>query len=172
MNYLRAYQAYQDKNYDLCLKLLDSNDDIQNLDLRAQALLRKKDYQAAHDTYLKIIDSYKKDKLNKERHENILVIVLCAQLEGYKLKTKHKCPPVDEIVSAVQSLQITDESLELKLSPSTKRPRHKKRKKRLPKVFDAIAGPDPERWLPRHERSKNKGKKRDKKSKQRNKGKK
>lgn len=43
-----------------------------------------------------------------------------------------------------------------------KRKRHKKRKKRLPKNFDPVAGPDPERWLPKWQRSNYNARRKDK----------
>lgn len=38
-------------------------------------------------------------------------------------------------------------------SDAPQKKKHKKRKGKLPKNYDPMVPPDPERWLPRHERS-------------------
>ena len=59
MSYLRAYQAYQQRNYDQCLKLLKDikQNDTKKLDLQAQAYFQKKDYQKAYDIYASLVDN-------------------------------------------------------------------------------------------------------------------
>lgn len=171
MIYLKAYQAYQQQNYDQCLKLLQETkqNDAKKLDLQAQAYFHKKDYQKAYDIYVDLIA--KGGDFVKERKENLSTLVVCAQLEQpglLKPKGKDKFPTPDDIVNQVELINLKDDTVldvSSKPEPSKRKKKHKKRKIRLPKQYDPVAGPDPERWLPRRDRKGNKQKKRRPRSK-------
>lgn len=166
MIFLKAYQAYQQHNFDQCLRLLQEikQNDAKKLDLQAQAFFQKKEYQKAYDIYTDLIS--KGGDLTKERKENLITLVVCAQLEQpgvLKTKPKDKVPSQEDIISQVELISLKDDTvcdIFSKPEPSRKRKKHKKRKKRLPKQYDPVAGPDPERWLPRRDRKGNKQKKR------------
>lgn len=166
MIYLKAYQAYQQQNYDQSLKLLQEikQNDSKKLDLQAQIYFHKKDYQKAYDIYVDLID--KGGEYEHERRENLLTLIVCSQLEqpGFlKTRPKDKLPSTDEIVDQVELIKLKDDTIadvSTKPEPSKRSKKHKKRKKRLPKQYDPVAGPDPERWLPRRDRKGNKQKKR------------
>lgn len=166
MIFLKAYQAYQQQNYDQCLKLLQEikQSDVKKLDLQAQAHFQKKEYQKAYDIYVDLIS--KGEDFAKERKENLLTLIVCAQLDQpgvLKTKPKDKVPSQEEIISQVELINLKDDNVcDIFSKPETtsKRKKHKKRRKRLPKQYDPVAGPDPERWLPRRDRKGNKQKKR------------
>lgn len=166
MIYLKAYQAYQQQNFDQCLKLLQETkqNDAKKLDLQAQVYFHKKDYQKAYDIYVDLIE--KGGEYVKERRENLLTLIACAQLEkpgSLKTRSKDKVPTAEEIIEQVELINLKDETvcdISTKQEPSKRKKKLKKRKKRLPKQYDPVAGPDPERWLPRRDRKGNKQKKR------------
>lgn len=166
MIFLKAYQAYQQNNYDQCLKLLQEvkQNCSKKLDLLAQAHFQKKEYQKAYDIYTDLI--LKGGELTKEREENLTTLIVCAQLEQpgvLKTKSQDKVPSQEDIINQVELISLKDDTacdIFSKPEPSRKSKKHKKRKKRLPKQYDSVAGPDPERWLPRRDRRGNKQKKR------------
>lgn len=161
MLYLKAYQAYQQSNYDHCLKLLNEikQESIEKLDLQAQAHFKKKNYQQAYDIFTSLIAKCGDD--TEERKENLLTVIVCSQLEQpgvLKLYKNDKLPTVEEIVEQVQIIDsIHDNGTNILASQEQqkKTKKHKKRKLRLPKQYDPVAGPDPERWLPRRDRKGN-----------------
>lgn len=158
MIYLKAHQAYQLENYDQCLKLLQElkQNDVRKLDLQAQVYLQKKEYQKAYDIYQDLID--KSCDYAEERRENILTLIVCAQLEQpgvLKVRGRDKLPSPEEIIDHVELINLKDGEVHdifTKTEPCKRKNKHKKRKKRLPKQYDPVAGPDPERWLPRRDR--------------------
>lgn len=158
MLYLRAYQAYQQSRLDQCIQLLQEikHNDVKKLDLLAQVYFQKKEYQKAYDIYADLID--KGGDHVKERKENLQTIIVCAQLEQpgvLKTRPKDKVPSPEEIVSQIELINLKDSTvldIATKSEPSKRSKKHKKRKKRLPKQYDPVAGPDPERWLPRRDR--------------------
>lgn len=158
MLYLKAYQAYFQQNYDQCLKFLleIKQNDAKKLDLLAQVYFRTKDYQKAYDIYVDLIA--KGGEFVKERKENLTTLIVCAQLErpgSLKTKGGDKIPTAEQIVEQVESISLKDESVYDLFSgaePSKRGKKHKKRRKRLPKQYDPVAGPDPERWLPMRDR--------------------
>lgn len=158
MAYLKAYQAYQQQNYDQCLKLLQDikQNDTKKLDLQAQAYFQKKEYQKAYDIYQTLIA--KGGEHVEERRENLQTLIVCAQLEQpgvLKTNSKDNVPSTSEIITQVELIKLKDDSVcdvSSKPEPSKRKKRHKNRKKRLPKQYDPVAGPDPERWLPRRDR--------------------
>lgn len=162
--FIKAYQAYQQRNYEQCLKFLQDikHSSCEIKDLMAQAYFQKKEYQKAYDVYTDLI--LKGGELTKERKENLITLVTCAQLiKPGLLKTKDKLPTQEEIVAQVERIDLKDDSvydLFSKPEPSNKRKKQRKRKKRLPKQYDPVAGPDPERWLPRRDRKKGQKKRR------------
>ena len=159
--YIKAYQAYYQKNYDQCLKLLQElkQNDIKKLDLQAQVYFQKRDYQKAYDIYQELIDT-RKDEFTNQRRENVLTIIACSQIEQPgKLRTKarDKVPEVVEIMEQVQQINLKDKSvfnLFAKNRPSNKGKSraNKKRKQKLPKSYNPNVTPDPERWLPMRDR--------------------
>lgn len=161
--YLKAYQAYQRGNFDQCMKLLQElkSNDTKKLDLLAQIHFQKKEFQKAYDIYQELID--KEAEFREERRDNVQTLIVCAQLERpgtLIVKSKDRLPSVNEIVDQVQQINLKDDSIcELLLRPEvpgkSKKKKHKKRKQRLPKQYDPVAGPDPERWLPRRDRKGN-----------------
>lgn len=161
MIYIKAYQAYQQNRLDQCLQLLQEmkQNDAKKLDLMAQVYFQKKDYQKAYDTYVDLID--KGGDYVKERKENLQTVIVCAQLEQpgvLKTRSKGKIPSPEDIVSQIELINLKDETVldvSTKSEPSKSGKKHKKRKKRLPKQYDPVAGPDPERWLPRRDRKGN-----------------
>lgn len=161
MIYLKAYHAYQKQNYDLALKLLQETkqSDIKKLDLLAQIYLQKKDYQRAYNTYQELLGV--EDEHAKERKENILALIVCAQLERpgtLKIKGLDKLPTPEEIIDQVELINLKDKTVQdiaISSEPTKRKKRQKKRRLRLPKQYDPVAGPDPERWLPRRDRTRN-----------------
>lgn len=166
MIYLKAYQAYQQGNHELCLKLLQEirEGDIMRLDLEAQIFLQKREYQKAYDIYYDLLAT--DCGYAEERKENILTVIVCAQLDKpgvLKTRGNDQIPSLEDIVQQVELITLKDSSVEdvqNKSEPSKKCKKNKKKKKRLPKQYDLVAGPDPERWLPRRDRKGNKQKKR------------
>lgn len=160
MTFLKAYQAYQGCNYDLCLKLLkELDDDTKKLDLQAQVHFKLKDYQKAYDIYKGLIT--KEDEFTSERKENLQILLICAQLEhpkSIKVETRDEVPSVEEIIDQVELVNLKDNSIRDVCSTvvaKKKVKKNRKRKIRLPKQYDPVAGPDPERWLPRRDRKGN-----------------
>lgn len=164
--FLKAYQAYQDANYDHCLKLLQEVKSGEcKSDLLAQVHLQKREYQQAYDILTELVS--KPSEFNKERKENLLLVTVCSELEQpgvLKLKQNDKRPTQEDILGQVELLNLNDDAvceLVTKTEPTkSKNKRLKKRKIRLPKSYDPVAGPDPERWLPRRDRKGKQGKKR------------
>jgi tetratricopeptide (TPR) repeat protein len=156
--YLKAYQAYQRHNFDQCLKLLQEfkSNDTKKLDLLAQIHFQKKEFQKAYDIYQDLLE--KETEFKEERRENIQTLIVCAQLEQpgtLVVRGKDRLPSANEIIDQVQRINLKDEStcdLSLKPQHKNKKKKPKKRKQRLPKQYDPVAGPDPERWLPRRDR--------------------
>lgn len=138
--YLKAYREYQQANYDKCLEILKSfpSDDIKRLDLEAQVFVMKKEYRKAFDLYSSCKDPIFADL----RKANLELLKTCSKLDQTGL--------IDEIESIEFKEDLGIPSLAHNSSKKTKR--HKKRKGRLPKQYDPVAGPDPERWLPRRDR--------------------
>lgn len=166
MIFIKAYQAYQQHNYDQCLKILQEvkQNDFKKLNLQAQAYLRKREYQKSYDIYVELL---KKDTDNtSEYKDNIRTLIVCAQLEQpgiLKVQPQDKVPSLDDIIGQVEMINLKHEdNLPIPQSAETtkKSKRQKKRRKRLPKQYDPVAGPDPERWLPRRDRKSNVHKKR------------
>lgn len=161
MIFQKAYQAYQQHNYDQCLKLLQEikQNDTKKLDLQAQAYFHKKEFQKAYDIYQTLLDQG--GEYLQERQENLQTLIVCAQLEQpgvLQTKPKDERPSVNEIIDQVELINLKDDTvcdLSSKPEPSKRRKKQKKRKKRLPKQYDPVAGPDPERWLPRRDRKGN-----------------
>jgi signal recognition particle subunit SRP72 len=161
--YLKAYQAYQRQNFDQCTKLLQElkSNDGKKLDLLAQIHFQKKEFQKAYDIYQELLE--KEVEFSDERRENVQTIIACAQLEQpgtLVVKPKDRLPSANEIVDQVQQINLKDDSTcDLLQRPNksgkSKKKKHKKRKQRLPKQYDPVAGPDPERWLPRRDRKSN-----------------
>lgn len=158
MIYLKAYQAYQQQNYDQCLKLLQEikQNDTRKLDLLAQVYFQKREYQKAYDIYTSLID--KESEYAEERRENLLTLIVCAQLEqpGVLItRGKDKIPTPEEIIDQVELINLKDSTVydtNAKAERGTKKKKNNKRKIRLPKQYDPVAGPDPERWLPMRDR--------------------
>lgn len=161
--YLRAYVAYQQHNYDQCMKLLQEfrSNDVKKLDLEAQVHFRRKEYQKAYDIYKDLIE--RESELREERKENVATIIACAQLEqpGTLVVTRQSVPSTNEIVDQVQQINLHDDAVcdvshkPQNLKKKKKSKKNKKRKQRLPKHYDPVAGPDPERWLPKRDRKGN-----------------
>ena len=161
--YLQAYQAYQRQNFDQCVRLLQNlkSNDTKKLDLLAQIHFQKKEFQKAYDIYQELLE--KETEFRDERRENVQTLIACAQLEQpgvLVVKPKDRLPNASEIVDQVQQINLKDEcTCDLLVKPqaqtSSKKKKHKKRKQRLPKQYDPVAGPDPERWLPRRDRKGN-----------------
>lgn len=157
-NYPRAYQAYQQRNYDYCLKLLQEikQNDTKKLDLLAQVHFQRKEYQEAYDIYQELLAKHHDDYV-QERKENLTTLIVCSQLEQpgrLKLHNKDKLPTVQDIVDQVEIINIKDDTvsdLSTKSEPS-KRLKRKKRTTKLPKNYNPDVAPDPERWLPRRDR--------------------
>lgn len=162
MIFNKAYQAYLQQNYDQCLKLLQEikQNDTKKRELEAQVYFNKKEFQKAYDIYRDLIDKGGVDHLI-EHEENILTIIVCAQLEkpgSLKTKSKDKLPTQDDIIDQVEAIDIKDSSVYdifSKPEQSKSGKKRRKRKIRLPKQYDPVAGPDPERWLPRRDRKGN-----------------
>lgn len=160
-NYLRAYVAYQQQNYDQCMKLLQElkSNDVKRLDLEAQVHFRRKEYQKAYDIYKELVE--RETEFRDERKENISTIIACAQLEqpGTLSVTRQSLPSADDIVDQVQQINLTDATVcDVSLKPQKlmkKNKKNKKRKQRLPKQYDPNSAPDPERWIPRRDRKGN-----------------
>lgn len=161
--YLKAYQAYQRQNFDQCIKLLQElkSNDTKKLDLLAQIHFQKKEFQKAYDIYQELLE--KEAEFAEERQENVLTLIACAQLEQpgtLVVKARDRLPSANEIVDQVQQINLKDDSTcDLSAKPhlpgKSKKKKHRKRKQRLPKQYDPVAGPDPERWLPRRDRKGN-----------------
>lgn len=157
--YLKAYQAYYQKDYDLCLKYLQEIKqlDDKKLDLQAQVYFQRKEFQKAYDIYQELLDTYEDEYVN-ERRENVLTIIACAQIEQpgiLKTKPKDKLPEANDIIEQVQQINLNDDTvfnMFAKQKPATKNKRHKKRKQKLPKSYNPNVQPDPERWLPMRDR--------------------
>jgi len=158
--YLKAYQAYTQKKYDHCLKLLQEikQNDVKKLDLQAQVYFQKKDYQKAYDIYQELIET-KRDEFTNERRENVETIIACSQLEypgKLKPKSREQLPQAAEIADQVQQINLTDSSVSdlfsKQKSSKGNNKRHKKRKQKLPKNYNPNVAPDPERWLPMRDR--------------------
>lgn len=158
MYYLKAYKAYQQNNWEKCLEILKSfpNSDPKRLDLEAQIHVMRRDYQKAYNIY---VDLMKKDSnFNEERKNNLQTLIVCAQLDkpdSLKVLQKDRIPTINEIMDQVEKIDLKEDievPTALMPEPTKKTKRHKKRKKRLPKQYDPVAGPDPERWLPRRDR--------------------
>lgn len=162
MIFVKAYQAYLQQNYDQCLKFLHEikQNDTKKRELEAQVYFHKKEFQKAYDIYRDLIEKGAVDRI-KEHEENILTIIVCAQLEkpgSLKVKGKDKLPTQDEIIDQVETINLKDPSAHDVFSKPEQSKRGKKRRKRkirLPKQYDSVAGPDPERWLPRKDRKGN-----------------
>ncbi|KAJ8926937.1 hypothetical protein NQ314_020789 [Rhamnusium bicolor] len=112
-------------------------------------------------------------RANKEDKKITAQLVLaCSQFDKERaLKLSKELPTISELSKEVdvESLQtISSSTINYKKSPAVKpeslpgTPRedsakktkkHKKRKGKLPKNYDASAQPDPERWLPKYERT-------------------
>lgn len=177
MIYTKAYQAYQQDRLDQCLQLLQEikQADAKKLDLLAQVYFKKKDYQRAYDIYADLID--KGGEYARQRKENLQTVIVCSQLEQpgvLKTRSKDKLPSSDEIIAQVELINLKDNTvldIVTKSEPSKRGKKHKKRKKRLPKQYDPVAGPDPERWLPRRDRKGNAHKQKKKRPRPNTKGK-
>lgn len=162
--FIKAYQAYQNQNYDYCLKLLQEVKSSEcKSDLLAQVHLQKREYQQAYDILTDLLS--KPSEHSKERKENLLLVTVCSELERpgvLKLKSGEKRPTEEDILSQVELLNLHDDAVcEIVKKPEPKkRTKKKKRKQRLPKNYDPVAGPDPERWIPRRDRKGKQGKKR------------
>lgn len=162
MIFQKAYQAYKQQNFDLCLKLLQElkQNDTKRRELEAQVYFFKKEFQKAYDIYRDLIDKGNIDNV-KDHEENVLTIIVCAQLEKpglLKIRPKDKLPTQDDIIDQVESIKIKDPQVYDIFSKPTHSKSSKKRRKRkirLPKQYDPVAGPDPERWLPRRDRKGN-----------------
>lgn len=165
MLYLKAYQAYQKNDFDIALQRLKAidEDDTKKLDLLAQIHFQKKEYQKAYDIYQELLK--KDDEYTQERKDNVQTLIACAQLEKpgeLKVNSSDKPPSPEEVVEQVEMLNLKDKTVQeisIPSEPTKSKNRHKKRKIRLPKQYDPVAGPDPERWLPRRDRSRNQKKK-------------
>lgn len=176
MTLIKAYQAYQKANYELCSKLLnDLGNDSRKLDLQAQLYFKQKEYQKAYDILSLLID--KEDEYSIERKENLQLLLVCARLEqpgSIEVKSPNKVPDVDDIIDQVELINLKDNSvrdLSSKAGPEKKVRKPRKRKIRLPKQYDPVAGPDPERWLPRRDRKSTVHKQKRRRQRQNNKGK-
>lgn len=163
--FIKAYQAYQDQNYDHCMKLLQEVKPSEcRSDLLAQVHLQKREYQQAYDILTDLLS--KPSEFSKERKENLQLIVVCSELEQpgvLKLKSGEKRPTQDDILGQVELLNLNDDAVcEILKKPEARKKtkKNKKRKQRLPKNYDPVAGPDPERWIPRRDRKGKQGKKR------------
>lgn len=163
--FIKAYQAYQEQNYDHSLKLLQEvRASEYKSDLLAQVHLQKREYQQAYDILSDLL--VKPSEYAKERKENLSLVVVCSELEQpgvLKFKSNEKRPTEDDILSQVELINLHDDAVcEIlkKPEPVKKTKKQKKRKQRLPKNYDPVAGPDPERWLPRRDRKGKQGKKR------------
>lgn len=158
MAYLKAYHAYVQQNYEQSLNLLQElkQEDTKKLDLLAQIYFQLKEYQKAYDIYQKLI--LQEDDHVRERKENLQTLIVCAQLEQpglLKTTGKDLLPSTEDIVDQVEFIDLKDKSVhDLFAKPEqTKRSKKKKKRKvRLPKNYDPVAGPDPERWIPRRDR--------------------
>lgn len=162
MLYLKAYQAYQQQNYDLCLKLLQEikQNDTEKLDLQAQVFFQKKDYQKAYDIYQELIG--RGGEYLEERKENVRTLIVCAQLEQpglLKTRGNDELTTPEDIIARVELINLKDNTVydvSSKQDSLKKSKKHKKKRKgKLPKQYDPVAGPDPERWLPRRDRKGN-----------------
>lgn len=138
--YLKAYREYQQTNYDKCLETLKAfpSDDSKRLDLEAQIYVMKKEYKKAYEIYTKCEDPIFADL----RKANLEVLRTCSKLD--------QPGAIDEIESIEFKEDLGIPSLNQNTSKKTKS--RKKRKGPLPKQYDPVAGPDPERWLPRRDR--------------------
>lgn len=161
MIFIKAYQAYQNGNYDYCLKILQEvkQNDVARMSLQAQVYFRKKDYQKSYDIYTDLLK--KDDKHADAYRDNIKTLIVCSKLENIgtlKTSSNDKIPAISEIIEQVESMDLIHKN-ELPISHGVeskkKSTRQKKRRKRLPKQYDPVAGPDPERWLPRRDRKGN-----------------
>lgn len=166
MIFLKAYQAYQQQNYDQCLKLLEEikDNDVNKLELLAQVRFQKREYQQAYDLYRDLLDNNKSNSTAQSNHsknyeDNILAIIVCAQLEkpgSLKTRNKDKLPSTDDIIDQVERIDLKDAKAH-DIFPKNKKNgmKRRKRKVRLPKQYDPTVAPDPERWLPRKDRKGN-----------------
>lgn len=176
MTLFKAYQAYQSSNYELCSRLLkEVADTREKLDLQAQLYFKQREYQKAYDIYNALAD--KEDEYSSERKENLQLLLVCAQLEQpgcIKVKSPETLPDVNDIIDQVELINLKDSSvrdLSCKAAPRKKVRKPRKRKIRLPKQYDPVAGPDPERWLPRRDRKGTTHKQKKRRQRQNNKGK-
>ena len=164
---LRAYQAYQQQNFEQCLKLLQEvkQNDTRKLDLQAQVYFQMREYQKAYDIYQELLDKHR-DEFSQERKENVQTLIVCAQLNQpgvLKTKPKDKLPGEAEIIEQVELINLKDESvcdLNAKTRKMKRSKKQKKRAPRLPKNYNPDVAPDPERWLARRDRSSYRQKKR------------
>lgn len=114
-------------------------------------------------------------KSNSSPRVLALLISAYSQIDAAKAQQiSRELPPLDDVIASVdiETLENSNWSLgakyvkkTTKADPSpgdvkvTKTKKKKKRKKRFPKNYDPTVDPDPERWLPRYQRSTYKKKK-------------
>lgn len=167
MQYEHAYCLYRkNKAIDALevLKRVKETDQVK--ELRAQVLYSAGQYQEAHSTYLDVIKN-SLDENEEKREANLAAIAAALKVSGAKVSGD--VPDIiDDIVSSVDVVAL--ESSCWSLSSKTKyikkaiiradgkevkenKKKKRKRKRILPKNYDPTVDPDPERWLPRWQRS-------------------
>lgn len=144
------------KNYDLALKLVQEikhNNEAKRRIFEAQIYYRMKEFQKAYDIYRDVLDAGSTNHV-KECEENILAIIVSAQLENpgtLKTRGEDQLPSQDDIIDQIVSINLKDpQTYDLFTKSKVKRKRRKTT--RSPKECDPNVVLDPERWLPRRDR--------------------
>lgn len=115
------------------------------------------EYQESYTTYLDVIKN-SMDENDAKREANLAAVIAALRVSGVTISGN------------IPGLSVDVDSLDWSLTPKTKfskknpkksadadegiiKKKKRKRKRVLPKNYDATVDPDPERWLPRWQRS-------------------
>lgn len=167
MQYENAYCLYRKGKPSQALEVLKIMKDTDQVkELKAQSLYSVGQLQDAYSTYLDVIKN-SLDENEEKREANLAAIVAALKVSGAKVSGD--VPDIiDDIVSSVDVVAL--ESSCWSLSSKTKyikkaiiradgkevkenKKKKRKRKRILPKNYDPTVDPDPERWLPKWQRS-------------------
>eukprot|EP00331_Platyophrya_macrostoma_P029399 CAMPEP_0176442626 /NCGR_PEP_ID=MMETSP0127-20121128/21932_1 /TAXON_ID=938130 /ORGANISM="Platyophrya macrostoma, Strain WH" /LENGTH=655 /DNA_ID=CAMNT_0017827685 /DNA_START=23 /DNA_END=1993 /DNA_ORIENTATION=- len=152
---------------DIIEDILSNSKNPQVLSLVAELFIRTKNYEKAIKIYQKIYDL---DANNMKALERLAYLYSFFDLKKAESFLK-KIPPIDMIIEPeeikklesdylpARSSKFVEEHKKSELQDRSKKIKKRKRRPRYPKNFDpANPGPmpDPERWLPKFEKTKNK----------------
>lgn len=148
------------------MKGMKESDEVK--ELKGESLFLVGDFEEAYSTYVDVIKN-SLDENEEKREANLAAIVAALKVSSSKVSNS-KIPGdvadiLDDIVSSVDIVAL--ESSCWSLSSKTKyikkaisradgkegKKKRRKRKRILPKNFDPTVDPDPERWLPRWQRT-------------------